>query len=308
MAFYKNHPVFAWFGGTREGLPDSAIYVQYKGKVKALGTDVNMAYWNPILFTIEDELFLAYKRGDFCDRWTTYIINISKIQTMSDKRAQIIPAGLNFCVKTKPIIDSQGFIHCGSSVETKDDWTSYIEKYDYQDGEFIFDSRSKPLTVDKKKYIYDHPTYGKINLITKGIIQPSLWIDNHNCWHAFFRSSSGLGKIYHAKEDTSSWGDGEWSKPEPTQFDNPNSGIDTVYMNERLFLVYNPSKTSRSPLVFAELDDKFRIVDEMVIQEKTEGETLTSELSYPYMIENDGIINLVYTYGRSSIEYVTIEV
>ena len=36
IEFHKNHPVFAWFGGTKEGLPDSTIYIQYKGKVKSL--------------------------------------------------------------------------------------------------------------------------------------------------------------------------------------------------------------------------------------------------------------------------------
>ena len=67
MAFYKGEPVFAWFGGEREGLPDSSIYLQYKDKVLSRGTQVGVAYWNPILFVIENELFLSYKMGHFCD-------------------------------------------------------------------------------------------------------------------------------------------------------------------------------------------------------------------------------------------------
>jgi len=311
IAFYKDEPVFAWFGGSREGMPDSSIYIQYKDKVRSLGTKVQMAYWNPILFTIEDELFLAYKRGDFCDRWQTYILNISDIdgkKAWNENDAQIIPAGLNFCVKTKPLFDSMGYLHCGSSVETRDDWTSYVEIFDYQDGEFIFDSRSKPLVVPKHQYVTIHPLYGDIKRLTMGIIQPSLWQDKNNSMHAFFRSSRGLGAIYHSQEDPSSWGDGEWTQPSATELNNPNSGIDTVYMNERLFLVYNPSDISRNPLVLAELDDKFNVVDELVIQKEVKDKTLTNELSYSYMVENDDKLNLVYTYGRSAIEHVTIEI
>ena len=313
IAFYKNNPVFSWFGGKREGLPDSSIYVQHAGGIKNLGTGKQMAYWNPILFTIEDELFLSYKRGDFCDRWQTYILNISDIDNdfnLVESKAQIIPAGLNFCVKTKPIISSAGFITCGSSVETKDDWTSYIETYEYKDGKFVFDERSKPLTVEKKSYSYEHPWYGEITGLTSGIIQPSVWKDKESRYHAFFRSSRGLGKIYYSTEKNHSWRDGVWSDPEPTKLENPNSGIDTVYMDGRLFLVYNPSEKSRIPLMLSELDEEFNVVDEIIISESIlkKEKTATGELSYPYMVENNGKIHLVYTYGRSKIEHVTIEV
>ena len=133
ITFYKDDPVFAWFGGKQEGLPDSSIYVQYKDVVRSLGTKVKIAYWNPILFTIGDGLFLAYKRGQFCDRWQTYISNITdmeNVEKLEDCSTQIIPAGLNFGVKTKPIIKGD-LIYCGSSVETIFDWVSYIETYSY---------------------------------------------------------------------------------------------------------------------------------------------------------------------------------
>ena len=314
MVFYKDHPVFAWFGGIREGNPDSAIYVQYKDQVMCMGEHIPLAYWNPILFTIKDELFLAYKRGEFCDRWTTYILNITGIEqdtNILNKRVpQAIPAGLNFCTKTKPYIDSGGWIHCGSSVETREDWTSYEEIYTYYDGKFIFDDRSKPLTVEKQKYSYRDRFYQERTGVTSGIIQPSIWVDNKNCYHAFFRSSRGLGKIYHSHKESSSWGDGEWTDPKPTDFDNPNSGIDTVYTDNRLFLVHNPSKTNRCPLVVSELNDDFDIVDEIVVQSEIDlsDHTLTKELSYPYMIEENKELHLVYTYGRTKIEYIKINI
>ena len=309
VAIWKDSPIFAWFGGEREGLPDSSIYIQYKGKIKTIGTKIQVAYWNPILFTIEDELFLAYKRGIFCDRWQTYILNITDIEEkqLKEKNAQLIPAGLNFCVKTKPIVTKYNEIYCGSSVETQEDWTSYIEEFHYHHGEIVYGGRSRPLVAPKKKFTFDHPWQGMVTKVTSGIIQPSLWIDKHGHWHAFFRSSKGLGKIYHT-----AYVDHEWLDPEPTNLNNPNSGVDTVYMNGKLFLIYNPSETARAPIVISELnyesDHNFEVVDEMVVQEETEGDTHTNELSYPYMIENNGKLNLVYTYGRSKIEYVTVEV
>ena len=135
-------------------------------------------------------------------------------------------------------------------------------------------------------------------------------MDEKGDWHAFFRSSRGLGKIYHSVLDASDWEDDEWTSPEPTHLPNPNSGVDTLYMDDRLFLVYNPSETMRAPLVIAELDEDFEVIDEIIIQNEVKKilSTATRELSYPYMVENKGKINLVYTYGRSAIEYVTVEI
>lgn len=315
IAFHKDAPVFAWFGGRREGLPDSSIYVQYKGKVKSLGKTVNVAHWNPILFTIKDELFLSYKIGEFCDRWLTYIINITDIENIKDLnkvKKQIVPAGLNFCVKTKPIV-KDNLIYCGSSVETSFDWSSFCEIYSYKDGEFEYFSRSRPLTVEKKIYEFEHLLYGKIKTKTLGIIQPALWMDKDNYLHAFFRSSRGLGKIYYAVDK------GIWTNPEPTCFDNPNASIDVVYIkddkddgdflphNYKIFLVHNPSDTYRYPLVLKELNENLDVIDELVIKKETEGKVRTPELSYPFLIEYNKQLHLTYTYGRSAIEYCVVK-
>ncbi|TRZ80713.1 hypothetical protein D4R86_03895 [bacterium] len=311
IAFFKDKLAFAYFGGVSEGAPDSTIYIGYDGEIKhTIGG--NVAHWNPILFTIEDELFLSYKIGDFCDRWCGYILNITDIDNIDKSKAQIIPAGLNFCVKTKPIVDSNGLMHCGSSVETRLDWTSYEEVYKYEKGKFVFVERSMPLTIPKKKCIaLNRYTGEKIETYSQGIIQPSLWQDEYGSFHAFFRSSRGIGKIYYASKDISSWcDDWEWTKPVPTILPNPNSGIDTVYYKNKLFLVYNPSNINRYPLVLSEIKGVDKTVDELIITEdiSSKERTHSKELSYPYMIENGGKLHLVYTYGRSKIEYVIISI
>jgi predicted neuraminidase len=310
--FYKGEPVYAWFGGSREGEPDSTIFIQFgdKGQCYTIGSDKVMARWNPILFTYEDRLYIFVKAGDFCDRWQTLLYDITNISE-GQIPMMYVPAGLNGPVKTKPIIDEKtGYIYCGSSVETRYDWTSYIEVFSFNNEDFKYEHRTKPLVAPKVTY---KSGYGGRVRMSNGIIQPSLWVDKDRIIHAFFRSSTGLNKLYYAMAKLPSEKNTlhrfDWSTPMPIEhLDNPNSGVDTVYMNGRLFLVYNPDPVRRNPLSLAELDEKLNIIDSMVITEETEGQTYTGELSYPYMVEDDGKLHITYTYGRSQIEHVTVEV
>jgi len=305
LALYHDKLVFAWFGGTREGAPDSSIYIQCNDRVFKMEHADQLPRWNPILFVHNDQLYLFVKLGIFCDRWQTLIYNISGILDvdfeMAKVKFQVLPAGLNGPVKTKPVVDDKGVIHCGSSVETVMDWTSYIEGYKIKKGQFVFQYRSDPLTVPK--ITYTDSFYGKRQ--TVGIIQPSLWFDSKGILNAFFRSSRGLGKIYHSVKERNSWTD-----PSPTDFDNPNSGIDTVYCSKNLYLVYNPSTVVRSPLVIVQLKDSFKIAEDITVTSTEEIEAASGlyskELSYPYMIEDDSKLYLTYTYGRSKIEFVTV--
>ncbi|MFA5313827.1 MAG: exo-alpha-sialidase [Methanomassiliicoccales archaeon] len=305
-----DEPYFACFGGIREGTPDVAIYVHHKGKNIIIGAEDDIPRWNPILFNLNEKLYLIEKKGLFCDRWQTQIHDLTNVdfsKGISWKSNIInIPAGLNAAVKTKPIIVN-GLIYCGSSVETMWDWTSYVEVYSDL---FDYKFRSKPLTVAKKRYT----SFCGTQNLTQGIIQPSLWYDGVKM-HAFFRSSKGLGYIYHSVCDSDDQLTGQyfngWSKPKATELENPNSGIDTVFYKDRLFLVYNPNKFVRMPLMVSQLDsNSFAVEDSLEVTKaaSVEDGILTGELSYPYMVERDGKLHLVYTYGRTKIEYVVIEI
>ena len=314
IAFYKDKPVFSWFGGSREGNPDVAIYVQAGDKVHVIGDKDQIPRWNPILFPYKDGLYLFTKSGTFCDRWQTFIHDISGIWDedfdLTKCRVQILPAGLNGPVKTKPIVVDND-IYCGSSVETIYDWTSYIEVYSKWDKDKPFDfvSRTPPLTVPKKRY----KNRLGMNAVTLGIIQPSLWIDRDGILNAFFRSSRGLGTIYHSERRCS---DEElkiydWTSPQETSLENPNSGIDAVYCYDKLYLAHNPSSDYRYPLVVSQLRPSFKIKESLVIREKVESsfnDWNTKELSYPYMIEHEEALHLVYTYGRAVIEHCIIDI
>jgi predicted neuraminidase len=320
IEFWNDHPVFAWFGGSREGSEDVAIYLHNlndEEKTITLGNRDGFPRWNPILYKHDDTLFMFEKIGAFCDRWQTFVHDITdwdENTTEKEKRAtaQVIPAGLNGPVKTRPVevmsedgeCEDNRLVVCGSAVETFFDWTSYFEYYQIEDGEWKFVKRSKPLEV-KQKVSYRNPFNGRTQN-SLGIIQPAMWTEDNNI-HSFFRSSGGLDHVFYYDNESS--GD-----PVPTNMNNPNSGVDVAEVGDRLFIVMNPSPIERVPLVVREIErfseNGFKTVNEIEIRSKIDDDDtcISRELSYPYMVEHNGQLHLVYTYGRSKIEYVVIDV
>jgi predicted neuraminidase len=314
ICFYKDKPVYAFFGGAREGLADSCIYLQrgddlfqFSNAFPALNpiTQTNkFPCWNPILFEVEDRLFLFFKAGGYCDRWQTFYVDISNVwdedfnPTVNYKW---LPAGLNFCVKTKPIVKGN-IVYCGSSVETFFSWAAYVEVYKYNDCNFNFAYRFEPLSINQKTISH---AYGYPN-VSKGLIQPTLFIDNRGKFNVFMRSDSPNRKIYHSVMDNELI---TWSIPKPIKnLDNPNSSIDVVTLNNFIYLVYNPCKTGRIPLVIDKLDEEFKTVDRLIISDKKDlpDDAYSPEFSYPYAILVNDQIHIAYTWGRKKIEVVTI--
>lgn len=314
VAFFKNHPVFAWFGGTKEGSGDVAIRLHNlnnDNKTIIIGDRDIIPRWNPVLFSCGEELFLFEKLGFFCDRWasrlhciTDWDNNIKEKEINAN--AVILPSGLNGCVKSKSIFYNDLML-CGSSVENLIDWSSFCEVYKIptRSNMFNFVGRSNPIYIKDKKTYLDLKT-GQSRK-TMGLIQPSIWINN-DIAHSFFRSQCDTYKIYYSCSKEYPFL--KWEDPIPTVFDNPNSGIDVVYSGGFLYLAYNPSKTNRYPLCIAKIDEDMQIVENMVINDKPLIENGSLEFSYPFLIknENDGLLHLVYTYQRRKIEHCVISI
>jgi len=301
VEFYNDIPYFAWFGGMREGFPDSSIYIQKLDNQYEFDIG-QIAQWNPILVKMQDRLVLFSKVGQFCDRWNTLVNDITDIDNINClekfSNYSVLPAGLNASVKTRPI-EFEDSWYFGASTETFMNWNSYIERYYVDPVEDFFKNPSSCLVSN---FLIPKWTLGEKALSSprnKGLIQPALWWGEIGP-EAFMRSD--LGYIYY------------WSPFEnyaiQTQFENPNSGIDVVKHNGFLYLAYNPSKESRVPLHVAKIkqdEEHFEIIETIVIGDKVIKEALTNELSYPYMIEHDGRLHLTYTNGRCKIEYVVID-
>lgn len=139
---------------------------------------------------------------------------------------------------------------------------------------------------------------------TMGIIQPTLWHGDDGTLKALFRSSNGLGRIFTSSAERPF---SKWSVPSATSLPNPNSGMDVVCHNKRLFVACNPSENERFPLVLLELDKDFDIIDTMLIDEKSDSYR-SPEVSYPYIIYHDGRIHCVHTCGRAQIVHTVIEI
>ncbi|MFA7221122.1 MAG: exo-alpha-sialidase [Synergistaceae bacterium] len=322
VEIWNGHPVFAWFGGQREGAQDVSIYIYNlngEGETIQLGGWDSIPRWNPILVNIGERLILFEKAGIFCDRWQTFvhdITNWNKNTTVRDiqENQYVLPAGLNGPVKSRPFIDGN-HMYCGSSVETIYDWSSYIEEYIIEDnGHLMFDYRSEPLT-EPKKVIYRDPYSGSMAR-SLGIIQPTLWRDGDDLC-AFFRASRGLGSIYFSKKENYWNKNSEWSNPVPTNMPNPNSAVDVATYGDKLYLVWNPDSNYRFPLLVSELErdgEVFSIKqnltasDDLNMDNFSMKSALSPELSYPYMISHEGQLHLTYTHGRNKIEYIAIDI
>lgn len=309
ITFYNDHLVYAWFEGDREGHPNTFIRIYNlhgDGGSILIGNSDGIPRWNPILFTKDKNIYLFLKSGIFCDRWQTQFYNITNWdKNISEKEilfgSSFLPAGLNACVKTKPIfVDDNMF--CGSSVETYADWTSYIESYSLDSKGIKYRFRSNPICISDKKS-FQHP-YSGVTSFSQGVIQPAMWHDGKTM-HSFFRSSFGLNKIFYSKSE---FPYNEWETPIATDIPNSNSSIDVVYHNQRLFLVCNPVLTGRLPLSLIELDNEMKLIQTINITTELEGNLISKEASYPYLIEHDGKLHLTYTYGRSFIEHVVVDI
>ena len=312
VEIWNEHPVFAWFGGQSEGTSDVSIYLHNlfgKNRTIKMPSD-RYPRWNPILFKHNNKLFLFEKAGVFCDSWQTFYYDITEWgedispEEILESR-QILPAGLNGPVKTRPVLDPQsGNILCGSSVETVYDWVSYIEEYKIKGSIWELVKRSAPLCIKEKKLLRDQRTRDIV--VSKGVIQPALWVDSDDEVNLFMRSSHPWKTLYYSSRRANGWSD-----PMKTNLYNPNSGVDVAFCNGSLYLVYNPNEKYRAPLIISKINKyvsgSFYIREDLIVADIDET-AFDNNYSYPYMLEENGILHLVYTYKNKHIEYLTINI
>jgi predicted neuraminidase len=295
VVYWKGTPVYAWFGGSKEGAPDVRIYIKYRQAIIPLGLrGVQMAAWNPILTVVEGRLFLFFKLGIFCDQWQTFIIElVEEAGKISTGTSTVCPAGVHGPVKTAPIVEGNKVI-CGSSVETHFRWTSYIEEL--------------ALTGDEWSYKTLPPIALKGDKDLKGLIQPTLWRRDDGKLCALMRSCRESPFAWYAEESDDGWTAAEAAHA----IRNPNSGLDVVkHSNGKLYLISNPSSTLRTPLAIVELDGLNPVGGSVIIDSAATGylEAGTREVSYPYAIEApNGDIIVAYTYRRKTIKVARIAV
>ena len=277
----------AWFGGTDERDPDVGIWLSHFEDGKwAPGVEVangvqspELRYpcWNPVLFQPrEGPLLLFYKVGPNPVDWWGMLMRSDDGGTTWSKPDRL-PDGILGPIKNKPVQLENGDILCPTSTE-RGRWRVYFERISNQG-----------RTWQAGAPIHDG--------ITISAIQPSILVHPDGVLQAVGRTRQG--HIF----STESIDQGRtWDPMILLDLPNPNSGTDAVTLHDgRSLLVYNHSKTERTPLNVA-VSLNGRRWQPVLTLENTPG-----EFSYPAIIQTrDGLVHITYTWNRKRIRHVVL--
>jgi predicted neuraminidase len=226
-------------------------------------------------------LMLFYKAGHSPREWSGYVRRSTDAgKTWGDP--QQLPAGLLGPIKNKPIQRGDAIL-APTSVESHKAWCAWVER-STDDGKTW--KRFGPIAVPGKPY---------------GLIQPTLLETADGKSIVALCRSRNIDFICQAESKD---GGETWSDAKPTELPNPNSGIDAVRAsNGDWYLVYNPTKTGRTPLNLARSTDDgktWKTVERLEYQ--------PGEFSYPAIIQGgDGQLHVTYTWNRNHIKYETFD-
>ena len=276
--------IAAWFGGDAEGAKNVQIWAStFDAKAWSepvvVGSEPGQPCWNPVLFkAAKGALTLWYKAGPTPETWTGYV------RTSADggktwTPPAMMPAGMWGPVRAKPIQLASGVILAGTSIESYRNWTPYVD-------------RSTEGKTWRRSNAFPLPT-------SFGQIQPTLFEAEGGRVVALLRSRTR--KICRAE---STDGGETFTPAVETSLPNPSAGIDVVKTRQGdVFLIYNPTMLTRSPISLARSTDDGKTWTKVV-----DLETEPGEFSYPAMIETTaGALDIAYTWKRTHIKHVRVD-
>lgn len=284
----------AWFGGTREGAPDVAIWLSDWraggwSAPREVVREPHVATYNPVLFYTKDgKLWLFYRFGPSPERWTSgYLTSADHGQTWS--KPVHLPSGLHGPIKNKPLVLKDGTVLAGSSSESYSSWASYVDRSTDNGKSW---TRHGPILLDHQM---EQGTEGK----RYGTIQPALVTLTNGHVRAYLRTTEPVGKIAYAD---SLDGGLSWGTARLLDLPNPNSGIDAVSLTDgRVAMVYNHTAQGRSPLNVAISTDGRQWTPLATLESEP------GEYSYPAIIQaRDGRLHITYTWNRKKIRHVVL--
>lgn len=268
-----------WFGGTREGMPDAAVWCARKQvgaeawqKAYKLIDDPKYAEGNALLFTDSKKIVRLFFVRKFAERWDAWENSKIFVQTSKDNGKK--------WTKEAEITHEQGLMIRNNITELPDGrllLPLYIETEPVQslfwlssDGFKTFDERRVPVSKP-------------------GNYQPAFVVMDGERVLMYARDSSEPGKIWTAASDDLGK---TWTKPVRSKFPNPNSGISAIRLKSGVIvLAYNHNPLGRSPLCVTISDD-----GGATWQPRKIIENKPMEYSYPYLFQTaDGRVHLLYT-------------
>jgi predicted neuraminidase len=284
----------AWFGGTAEGKPDVAIWSSVRSASGwsapvEVAREPNIPCWNPVLFHSDDgRLWLYFKFGPNPASWTG-----ARRWSSDDGKTwspiEYLPAGILGPIREKPLVQANGIIVSGSSVESYHAWAAWIER----------------STDDGRTWVKHGPIVAPQTAVpadangTSGIIQPVVISMGPEHLRLYARATENIGHIVTAE----STDDGiTWTATRLLVLSNPNSGIDAVRLRDgRIVMIYNDTPHGRTPLSLAVSRDGDHFRNFATL------ENAPGEYSYPAIIQKkDGSLAVTYTWQRTRIRYAHI--
>ncbi|TMV47584.1 neuraminidase (sialidase) [Paenibacillus mesophilus] len=305
----NGHVIAAWFGGTREGADDVAIWLSRRGEESwtapvKIADEESEPHWNPVLFRDGGgKIWLFYKVGKKIRSWRTmYIVSEDDGLTWSDPLILVEgDSGGRGPVKNKPIVLEDGTWVAPASIEL-DTWDAFAD-LSYDNGKTWTASGLVPLQHSGEIAPGGQvPPVPEASLQGKGVIQPTLWESEPGKVHMLLRSTSG--SIYRSDSED---GGKTWSAAYATELPNNNSGIDLARLdNGVLALVYNPVGENwgkRTPIVISISRDNGSTWGETLVLEDAPG-----EYSYPAIVSVGEDVYVTYTWLRKRIKYWKLSV
>ena len=305
--------LIAWFGGTKEGNEDVAIWIVHGNEEHfekpVILAQSDEAHWNPVLFRInESKIIIFYKVGNEISKWRTmYRISEDNGESFGEEKELVKDDfGGRGPVRNKPIRLASGRILAPGSTElgiwkaftdcSDDDGVTWkksseveIRQLEYIEGERTVDKKDSLIPVSEQSF------YGR------GVIQPTLLESEPDKVHMLLRSTEG--KIYRSDSQD---GGRTWTDAYATELPNNNSGIDMIRAEDgRLFLVYNPIGVNwgdRTPISLAVSKDGGESWEKLRDLSSGDG-----EFAYPAIIQDEEFIYITYTYKRKNIAFWKIK-
>jgi len=280
----------AWFGGTKEGHNDVAIWGTHGGaggwsEPLCWAKVCDLPHWNPVLHQGPDgEVTLFFKVGADCAGWTTWVRR-SRDGGASWSPAEVLVPGDRDGrgpAKNKPILLSDGTLLAPGSREADGLWRVFVDRS--RDGGRTW-SASDEVALDRSA------------MAGAGAIQPTLWESEPGWVHMLVRTSCG----WVCRSDS---GDGgvTWSPLRKTALPSNNSGLDVARdAGGRLLLALNPvggNWAARTPLSLLESDDNGTTWNPLA-----ELETDPGEYSYPSVVATPHGFAGTYTWKRETIVF-----
>lgn len=278
----------AWFGGTKEGAKDVAIWAARRQKDGTwsepyeLIREPDIATYNPVLFKTDDgRLWLYYRFGPHPSTWTS-ARRYSRDGGKTWSTTEYLPSGQHGPIKNKPLVLKNGVVLAGTSSESYQAWASWIDRS--TDHGHTWPTRQALIYPAEPRY---------------GSIQPTIVTLGQNL-RAFVRTTNKINKILYADSKD---GGQTWTELKDTGLPNPNSGIDAVTLRDgRVLIVYNHTTKGRSPLNLAvtRTGETWKPVNTL--------ESEPGEFSYPAIIQaTDGSVHVTYTWNRRRVRHVVIK-